>query len=75
MQICRGKSPLCGWSEDGNYDCYCDSLSADKISRIKKILDEVNFDDGDAPSWKYASWFSALLDIRRIIDESIERKK
>jgi len=69
MEMCKEKSPFCGWDVNGDYQCYCDSPPTDKISKIRDILKDVDFGEGAASSWKHASWFCALTDIKKIVEE------
>ena len=71
MKICKG-GQNCGWVEDGQYHCHCYSQPNDKISRIKKVIEEV-FKDAQFPisAWDkdYMQFIDALGEIAEIIEE------
>lgn len=42
----------------------------DKIEEIKKVLEDVDFDDGSSDDVKYALWYDALFEIDEIINSN-----
>jgi hypothetical protein len=81
MLVCKGNNPLCGWTDNGRFECYCYSPPTDKISRIKEIIEKT---DSEWKKWHQGQFVNcaahdrsllilieAMRQIMEIVDEPI----
>lgn len=68
--VCKS-GPHCGWTDKGQYRCYCNNPKKDKITRIKEIVEsyKARYQHSDNDSEVLNAAYNVILDIEDILEE------